>query len=122
MLVWVGWHDTTHAGILHVHVGIGGRNKGCSSQALSKLGRQLKLLQVGGPWDVMLGRRWLMCRHLAMVLLGGVDLIRVMLVMLVMRLLVLVLVLVFLRVVMLVGFIASACMIERACIKGLGTR
>jgi hypothetical protein len=59
-----------------------------------------------------------------MVLLGGVDLIRVMLVMLVMRLLVLVLVLVlvFLRVVMLVGFIASACMIERACIKGLGTR
>lgn len=49
MLVWLGWHDITHAGILHVHVGIGGRNKGCSSQALSKLGRQLKLLQVGGP-------------------------------------------------------------------------
>lgn len=115
MLVRFGWHNITHAGILNVHVGIGGRNKGSSSQALSKLGRQLELLQVGGPRDVMLGRRWLMCRYLAMVLLGGVDLVRVVLVM---RLLVLVL----LRVVMLVGFIASACMIERACIKGLGTR
>lgn len=51
-----------------------------------------------------------------MVLLLCVDLIRVMLVMLVMWLLVL------LRVVMLVGFIASACMVEWACIKGLGTR
>lgn len=113
MLVLLGRHNITHAGILNVHVGIGGRNKGRSSQALSKLGRQLELLQVGGPRDVVLGRGWLMCRHLAMVLLGCVDLVRVVLVM---RLLVL------LRVVMLAGFIASACMIERACIKGLGTR
>lgn len=60
MLVLLGWHNITHARILHVHVGVGSRNKGCSSQALSKLGRQLKLLQVGGPWDVMLGRRRLM--------------------------------------------------------------
>jgi hypothetical protein len=41
------------------------------------------------------------------------DLIRIMLVMWL---------LVVLRVVMLMGLIASACMIERACVKGLSTR
>lgn len=113
MLVWLRWHNVTHAGILHVHIGVGGRNKSCSSQALPKLSRQLKLFQIGGSCDVMLGRRWLMCRHLAMVLLGCVDLVGVMLIM---RLLVL------LMVMMLMRLIASACMIEWACIKGLGTR
>lgn len=116
MLVWLGMrHDTTHVRILHVHAGVVGREKRRSSQALAELGGQLKLLEIGGPGDmVLLGRRRFVSGDLAMVLLLRVDLRRVVLVMLL---------LVLLRLVMLLmRLIASAGMVEGAGIKSLRAR
>lgn len=61
-------HDAPQIGVFHVHIGIGSGHDGCSGEALTKLGCQLELLQVGGTLDMLLRSRRL-SGYLALIVL-----------------------------------------------------